>query len=292
MPASSSHSDDRVSIASLRYYDYPALRWAVDQWWTTLKEAFARQGLENLPQGLNRDGGGMDAACQSPDLIFGQTCGFPLMHELKDHVQIVATPHYRSDYCEGPYYRSVILVRASEHHPDLQSLAGSCVAVNGLRSFSGYIALLATFMDHIAAEPFFGQVVLTGNHLNSIKAISAGDADCCACDCVSYEMIRHLHPDLYKTVSVVAAGPLAPGLPYVTAIGRDQGILRRLRLGLLEAMEQRSAAAARHALLLDGIAILTMKDYEPIVDLANRLSDRDADLLLPADRRDVRERYA
>lgn len=292
MTASSSQSEDRAAIASLRYYDYPALRWAADQWWTTLRDAFARHGLDNLPPDLSRDGGGMDAACKSPNLIFGQTCGYPLTHELKNDVQIVATPHYRSEYCEGPHYRSVILVRASDTVPDLPSLAGSRVAVNGLRSFSGYIALQATFSDYIGGEPFFREVVLTGNHLNSIKAIAAGEADCCACDCVSYEMIRHLHPDLYESVAVVALGPLAPGLPYVTAIGHDQDLVARLRLGLHEAMELPSAAAPRGALLLDGISELGMKDYEPIVALANSLSSRRAESLLPKSQRDLRAQYA
>lgn len=283
-PGTSQHG----SVASLQYYDYPETASALDDWWNGLARQFHELGMPDVPERLSRDVQDKDAAARSGRLLLGQTCGYPLIYELKPHVQLVATPHYDTPYTDGPLYRSLILARAADGRESLADLRGARVAVNGLNSFSGYIALQAAFADFVGEEPFFSEVVLTGNHLNSLNAIASDMADICACDCVSYELIRRLYPDLAAKFSVVGSGPLAPGLPYVTAASHDADTVNRLRSGLFKALEDPRIANARDTLLIAGASPLTLQDYQAITDLVEELRSRGAGSLFPPEQTDAR----
>lgn len=283
-----SASSRNGSVASLQYYDYPETASALDAWWKGLARQFQNLGLPDVPNDLSREVQDKDAAARTGRLLLGQTCGYPLIYELKSDVQLVATPHYSTPYTDGPRYRSLILARAADGHESLADLRGARVAINGLNSFSGYIALQAAFKDHVADEPFFREVVLTGNHLNSLNAIASDLADTCACDCVSYELIRQLYPDLAAGFSVIGLGPLAPGLPYVTAASRDAETVEWLRTGLFQALDDPQVANARKKLLIAGASPLTLKDYQAIVDLVDDLKSRGTQALFPDKQTDKR----
>ena len=118
-------------IASLPMYDWPELRQATGDWWGAIAD---RLGIDvNLlhgPEGI--------AAWQSPDLLFSQTCGYPLTHALAGRVALVATPHYAADGCFGPNYCSIVFAR---REAPLPAFRGSIAAVNNPDSMSGMLAL-------------------------------------------------------------------------------------------------------------------------------------------------------
>ena len=281
-------SDQHGCVASLQFYDYPETASALDGWWMGLARQYRDLGIPDVPDHLIRGGLDKDAAARTGRLLFGQTCGYPLIYELKSDVQLVATPHYSTPYTEGPLYRSLIVARASDGHDSLDDLRGARVAVNGLNSFSGYIALQAAFKEHVGDEPFFSKVVLTGDHLKSLKAIASNMADTCACDCVSYELIQQLYPELAAKFSVIGLGPLAPGLPYVTAATHDADIVDRLQTGLFRALEDPGIADVRKKLLIADASPLALKDYQAIVDLVDELKSRDTQSLFPDKQTDKR----
>ena len=152
-----------AEIYSARGWEIPPLPW------TNLSPPFS--GIENVPQRLYRDGHPNDAL-RSPRLLFGQTCGYPLTYELKNDVRLVATPEYDTPDTDGPFYRSLILARKGLGVTDLSELHGTRVAVNSLRSFSGFIALKAAFVLFQTDQPFFRTVLETGTHLGSLKGTS------------------------------------------------------------------------------------------------------------------------
>ena len=112
-----------MPIACLPMYDLAELKAATDAWWKGLAHAFTREGLRDIPGLLHRSGNYRDSWTR-PDLLLGQTCGYPLTHELREKVALVATPCYRARGCEGPQYASIIIVHADSPARDLSDFRG------------------------------------------------------------------------------------------------------------------------------------------------------------------------
>ena len=100
-----------MPLASLPMYDLPEVSAATDGWWQGLAAAFARAGVEEVPERLVR-GVGLPDHWLAPDLLFSQTCGYPLTDALSGRVGLLATPCYAAEGTAGPDYCSVIVVAA------------------------------------------------------------------------------------------------------------------------------------------------------------------------------------
>jgi ABC-type phosphate/phosphonate transport system substrate-binding protein len=255
-----------MTIASLPMYDLPELHAVTDAWWQGLARAFRREGVADVPQSLDRRQPYQEVWLQ-PDLLFSQTCGYPLMHALAGRVALVATPHYRTEECDGPTYRSVVVVAADSKARTIADLRGTRCAVNGLDSQSGYNALRALVAPHAERARFFGSVAVTGGHRHSIARIAAGEADIAAVDCVSYALLARHRPQALTGVRVLCRTASAPSLPYITRAGADADLLQRLRAGLEHAFADSGLTEARAALLLEGATVLPIAAYERIDEL-------------------------
>jgi len=250
-----------MSIASLPMYDLPEARQATDELWRGLARHFARAGIEDVPAELLRRPS-LPEHWLSPDLLFSQTCGYPFRNAIKGRVRLLATPCYEAAGCEGPSYRSLVLVRANAREQSLAELKGATVAFNSTDSQSGYNALRFLVAPLAKDGRFFGKTVETGGHGLSLAAVAAGDADVAAVDCVSYALFqRYRRPEL-EEVRVLCSTPSAPGLPYVTAGDSDPERLSKLREALRAAIADPALAAAREALLLGDVMLLPDSAYE------------------------------
>jgi ABC-type phosphate/phosphonate transport system substrate-binding protein len=243
---------------SLPMYDWPEVRAATDAWWAGLARHLGASG------GLERAGDHAGLWLR-PDLLFSQTCGYPFTHALCGKVQLLGTPHYRAEGCEGPRYCSIVFAR--ERPGDLGSLRGAAAAVNAPDSMSGMLALKLVFAPHAREGRFFGRTLWTGSHAASMMAVREGAADVCAIDCVCVALARRYRPDLLDGLVEIARSPMVPGLPYVTAASRPAGDVARLRAGIAAAFRDPALAEAREALLLDGLSLLEAADYDVIVEL-------------------------
>jgi hypothetical protein len=114
-------------------YDLPALRQATDDWWAGLARALMAAGIDGVPQHLERQLG-LDEVWRHPGLLISQTCGYPLTHALAGQLQVVATPAYGVEGCDGATYRSVFLVRDGDPAEELADLRGRRVAINSRTS--------------------------------------------------------------------------------------------------------------------------------------------------------------
>src|SRR5205823_5053207 len=131
------------------------------------------------------------ALWSDPQLLFSQTCGYPLTHAFKGKLKLVATPHYAADGCDGPSYCSIIFAR--EALP-LAALRGATAAVNSPDSMSGMLALQLVFAPLAEDGIFFGDVAETGSHLASLAAVRDGLADVCAIDAVCAALAKQMRP--------------------------------------------------------------------------------------------------
>jgi ABC-type phosphate/phosphonate transport system substrate-binding protein len=248
-------------IASLPMYDYPEVREATDAWWAGIARHLG------VSISLYR-GGDYKAAWREPNLLFSQTCGYPLTHEFLGRLQSVATPHYGVDGCDGPNYSSVIFAR--EKLPP-EEFRGGVAAVNNPDSMSGMLAMKLVFAPSAKQGRFFRDVVISGGHVNSMRAVRDGKADVCAVDAVSAALVRRYRPGDVGGLVEVGRSPKVPGLPYVTSLSCKPAELQRLRSALDAAFREDRLAWAREALFLAGYSVLDAAAYDHIVELENGL---------------------
>ncbi|MGD1878047.1 MAG: phosphate/phosphite/phosphonate ABC transporter substrate-binding protein [Kiloniellaceae bacterium] len=253
-------------LASLPMYDLPELRAETDALWDGFARAFRAEGLRNVPQALTR-GDDVMAQWTASDLMFSQTCGYPLTHALSGRVTLVATPLYDCPGCAGGTYRSEILVRADDPAASLADLRGRGVAVNGRDSQSGYSALRHAVAGLAEDGRFFGAVTVTGSHRASMQAVAAGQADVCAADVVTYTLLQRAAPDVTRRLRVLAHTAAAPALPYISRRDLPADDLRRLQAGLMRACGDPALNDARQALLLAGVAMMPLSAYDRILEL-------------------------
>jgi ABC-type phosphate/phosphonate transport system substrate-binding protein len=158
------------------------------------------------------------------------------------------------------------VVRVEDPVRGLSDLRGRTAAVTHTTSQSGYSALRAT-VAHLAHQGrFFGKVVESGGHPNSLALVAAGEVDVCATDCVTHALLARHRPEALAGLRVLARSPAAPGLPYVTRAQADDELVARLRA----ALEDPDLATAREALFLAGAEVLPISAYQPILAMAAR----------------------
>lgn len=262
-----------MTVAGLPMYDLPELGAAMAAWWDGLARAFRAEGLHDVPDRLSFDLS-PKALWQRADLLFGQACGYPLTHEFHGRLAVVATPCYDAPGCEGVQYRSWVILRDGSPAATLADLEGARAAFNSRDSQSGYNALRWLLSPLAKNGKFLGATLETGSHLASIAAVRESDADLAAVDCVTYALLMRHRPDLLYGTRIVAAGPPAAALPYVTAVGTSHEDLARLRAGLRAALAEPGLAWARAALLIAGAEVLPEDAYDTILAQEREATER------------------
>jgi ABC-type phosphate/phosphonate transport system substrate-binding protein len=246
--------------AALPMYDLPELRPATDEFWAGLARHLRAEGIDGVPERIEHPAD-YEAHWLASDLLFSQTCGYPLRHRLRDRVRYVATPSYAVEGCGRGTYRSVVVVRADAPYAGLEDLRGATAAFNDTQSQSGMNALRASVALLSRNGRFFGRVVKTGRHEASIRAVAAGDADVATIDCVTWACLRRYRPAEVAGLRVLCLTAETPGLPFVTAGNADDELVRRLRAGLARTVADPALAAARSVLFLDDVVVLPDDAY-------------------------------
>ncbi|WP_299396840.1 phosphate/phosphite/phosphonate ABC transporter substrate-binding protein [Pelagibius sp.] len=249
--------------ASLPMYDLPGLEAETDAWWAALAAAFRAEGLTEVPAALDR-GTELARLWTASDLLFSQTCGYPLTHSLKGQVTLLATPSYACDGCSGGCYHSEILVRKGGGYADLRALKGARAVVNDPGSQSGYAALRAVIAPLADGMPYFADVGISGSHFDSMTVVAEGGADVCAIDCVTFALLARLHPELRAELQPIARSPSAPALPYITRRDVPASDLERLRAGLRHAFDDPALQGLRDSLLLADVEVKPLDAYDRI----------------------------
>src|SRR5262249_7187037 len=149
--------------------------------------------IADVPDALDRRAAYQDVWLQR-DLLFSQTCGYPLTHALAGKVALLATPCYAAEGCDGSNYCSFVMVAADSAARALEDLRGRRGAVNSLDAQSGCNALRALVAPAARDGRFFGSVSLTGSHLASLALVASHAADVAALDCVTHGLLARHRP--------------------------------------------------------------------------------------------------
>ena len=221
---------------------------------------------EAAPQALIVDpDDSLHAFWRRPDLLISQTCGYPLMHGLRDHVQLIATPHFDAPGCVGADYSSVIVTRAEGPVHSLEASRGLRVAFNQDDSNSGMNALRHAIAPLSRDGSFFADVVQTGSHIGSLTALAENRADVAAIDCVTMAFVRDTLPQLAQAVRDIGWTQASPGLPLIASRHVPAPVVEALRSALDRARRSDPIRAKR--LRLKGFSTLSLADYARIEQL-------------------------
>ena len=241
-------------IASLPMYDRPETRAANDRLWALLREGYAGRA----PEELTRD---EDLWSQwlSPDLVLSQTCGKPYRTSLHGKVALVGTPHLELECDPGLYY-SVFVARVNDTRDHLVQFRGARFAFNERGSQSGWCA------PQVAAEGLgfaFTDILETGSHAASARAVAYGRAEIAAIDALTWEMIKRF--DAWATgLQEVGRTEPTPALPYITARAADASELFASLADAIDALSSidRDRLGLRGLLAVPASAYLAVKDPE------------------------------
>lgn len=197
-----------------------------------------------------------------PDLLLGQTCGYPYMTWLRDAVTLLATPCFDFPGCEGSDYASAIVVREDGPLRSLDDARGRTVAVNDAYSNSGMNVLRHAVALQARGGRFFGEVRWSSSHAASLRMVRDGEADIAAIDCVTYGYLRQEAPESLAGVRVLRYTAPSPGLPLICSRNVPAALQAALRRALLK-----PGAALRehmHALHIDAFQHRGDADYQRI----------------------------
>jgi ABC-type phosphate/phosphonate transport system substrate-binding protein len=258
-------------LASLPMYDLPALRPATDAWWAGLSAHFRRAGVRGVPDRLSRPGEG-PGFWLSPDLLFSQSCGYPLVTRLAGEVALLGTPSYDMDGCDDSDYCSFIIVRTDFPASGIADLRGWRCAINRRGSWSGHHALrlvAAALVDD--GQPAF-ETSVSGSHAGSVDAVRTGTADFAAVDCVSFGLMSRHEPHRVDGLRILTRTPAMPGLPLVAGGNVSETDARAMRHGLREAVADPELRRARDRLGLKGIEFIGSADYGRLSAALERLA--------------------
>ena len=253
---------DTTRLFQLPMYDWPENHAVMDRLAAAISEASAPHGLR-IPRTLDRSREHC-SAWSAADLALSQTCGLPLVAELKDRVSVLGS--FAFSCTPGPpgSYDSVIITRRQSRIRNFEDLRGSCTAINSEDSYSGCLALRMFSAQHSPAGGFFGSCLVSGGHRKSVQAVASGEADTAAIDCVSWHMAR-THDTAARDLEVLVRTASRPGLPLITTTGRSRQELEALRSALDEAV-QALGTAHRDRLGLTGFVPADADSYAIIAD--------------------------
>jgi len=206
-------------IASLGMYDRPETAAANDRFWGLIRDNLRATGIP-APECLMRKTPFWET-WTAPDLLFSQTCGRPYRLGLHDKVQLIGTPDYGLPGCAPGLYHSVFVVRATDPRTDLAGFATGRLAYNEQMSQSGWAAPQCA----AAKQGFqFENLLETGGHAASARAVADGAADIAALDGLTWQLIS-AYDDFARNLRVLCATDPTPGLPYITGPDFDPVVL-------------------------------------------------------------------
>jgi ABC-type phosphate/phosphonate transport system substrate-binding protein len=209
----------------------------------------------------------LHAFWREPGLLISQTCGYPYVLGLHEHVQLIATPHFDAPGCEGATYSSVLVTRASAQFDSLDACSGARAAYNSIDSNSGYNVLRHAVAPLARDGRFFGATLETGSHLGSLRALADNRADIAAIDCVTMAFVRDAHPQLASAVKEIGYAGASPGLPLIASKNISSEQVGALRVALDRAVATQPARARR--LRLKGFSVSPREAYDSIAQMEN-----------------------
>jgi ABC-type phosphate/phosphonate transport system substrate-binding protein len=243
-----------AAIASLPMYNLPEMREANARFWEALRGLLLEAGVRDAPEALIVERGPIPPRLE-PELLFSQTCGYPLETVFKGQSIRLGTPVYEAPGCEGPTHRAFFVVRAESPAKSISDLRGCVFLLNSPVSNSGMNLPRRTLAEIAGGRPFFSKIIETGGHPASLDRLLGGEGDAASIDCVTYAFWRRHRPEAAAQVRIVGETVPGPAIPFVTSVATPAATVDILRAAL-----RRLASEPRYAAMCAGLMLAGIED--------------------------------
>jgi ABC-type phosphate/phosphonate transport system substrate-binding protein len=200
-------------------------------------------------------------------LVFGHTCGYPLMTRLQEHFAPFCVPVIDVPGTNGRCYSSRFIVARDSAIRSIEQSRGRVAAVNTPDSNSGMNVLRHAVANFDVDGRFFSRVLASGGHLYSLRAVAGGEADIAAIDCVSYQLIEDQWPELTRQVDTIGYSVETNGLPFVIANSKRGGMDTGAMIERLNQALDSAPGTVRQRLHLREFASVELDDYRQILEI-------------------------
>ncbi len=249
------------AVATLSMYDWPETSYAMDRLWDGICAELLDRGID-APVALNRQEHPV-RLWSKPELIIGQTCGWPYANYLREQVVPFARFAYDLHDCEPGNYNSVYIGNSDEdadHLADPQSFDFiEKLAINGDDSQSGFHVFA-----EITGKPSEESIpkekrILTGAHRNSVAAVASGEANVAAIDAVAFELAKRYDTEAVSNIVVLGNSRSKPGLPLITSKANAH-LVPELTQAVKSAVDN-AESSILETLLITGVVDAKEDDY-------------------------------
>ena len=135
-------------------------------------------------------------------------------------------------YKHRPVYYSDVIVRRDSPYTSFNDLAGSAWAYNEMASHSGCNLICDTLLQRKKTPAYFGRLLKSGSHLNSLQMVLDGLADATAVDSHLLDVLLQRDPQLSSRIRWIdMLGPSSIP-PVVVAKRMDSDVKQQLRAAL------------------------------------------------------------
>lgn len=169
---------------------------------------------------------------RAPELLLTQTCGYPLMTELRGQVHVIGRPRYELPHSSGGAHCSLLLTRDDNPRSALADFYNSRGVINGHDSNSGMNLLRERLAPLQQGGRFFAEVGISGAHRESLRWLREDRADLAAIDSVTFDYLARFAPQEVAGLRIVTRSAPSPTLPYITAPGSSEHLREAMNLAL------------------------------------------------------------
>lgn len=235
-------------------YPFDHLRSAYDELWS-----FLASNIDGAPTQLDRSID-LATAWHSPELLMGQTCGWPLVQQLADTVEVIGSFDVHAPFAANGRYRSVIVAAKPLSIAEWRAQPSTVVAVNGFDSLSGWVSMQWAW----GGVP--EHTLETGGHVFSMRAVADGRAQVASIDALSFEFLAETEPATVGRLHIVGHGPTVPSLPLVMA-KQLAGHRPAVRAALAAAVQEPGLRRVCERLRISGFVPLEWSDFDSLHSL-------------------------
>lgn len=177
------------------------------------------------------------ALWRAPELLLTQTCGYPLMTELRGQVQVIGRPRYELPHSSAGTHCSLLLTLNDNPRTALADFYNSRGVINGHDSNSGMNLLRERLAPLQQGGRFFAEVGISGAHRESLRWLREGRADLAAIDSVTFDYLARFAPDEVAGLRIVTRSAPSPTLPYISALGSSEHLREAMNRALQDLPE-------------------------------------------------------
>jgi phosphonate transport system substrate-binding protein len=199
-------------------------------------------------------------------------CGLPYIQKAADpaaQIELLAAPVMAGQrYAGKPVYFSDIVVHRRSPFRRFDDLRGATWSYNEPNSHSGYTTIRYYLAQRGEGGDFFGRVIESGSHENSLRMILAGEIDGSAIDSTVLELEIARRPALAEEIRLLDTIGPSPIPPWVAGGRLPDEMLERLRHALWRMHEDPGGKRILHSARMARFVPAGDSDYDPIRKMA------------------------